>query len=336
VGIIAHCHDAAAQPAAEVKTIYYLAPSTATFKEQMANLETKLRAKRPPAFRMEFVEFPASTHSMSFDALAALVQPLADKKPAAIVTPNLDIALAVVLNKIPVQMVVSGIADPVGRGVVKSFANQEVDITGHTRFVTNIDEKRLSLLKEIAPKVRRVGMLMDEFIKQQRLGRSQGKFQYDVDGIEVVPFVISTAAEAVALIEKSKAMRIDAWYIRLMIPNYGDENTRAMVDAVNRQRLPGMYDALRFVRFGGLAAYQQVLIDPDEIWARDLQLLLEGTAARQVPFERPRHFFTTVNTDTAAALGINLPAKLMRRVDLSFPCRTKPPLDCEQPKPQQY
>ena len=316
--------------------IFYLAPDNPQFRKQLADFEAKLRAKPLPPISVEFVPFRQFTHTRSLDELAAEIAPLAARKPLAIVTPNFDIAKAAIHRNIPVQMVVSGIADPVGHGVVVSLNDQAADVTGHTRFVSGIDEKRLSLLKEVNPKVKRVGLLLDKFIQEQRMVRHNGAFLYQFEGIEVVPFVVDSSAEAVTAIRQSKTQKIDAWYIRHMIPNYNDADAQKMIDAVNEERLPSIYDTMRFVRLGGLMAYQAVLNEPDEVWARNIQLLVAGVPARNVPFESPRHFYTVVNTATAARQNITLPATLMRRVDLAFPCKTKAPLDCMLATPKLY
>ena len=316
--------------------VLYVAPPTQEFREQFSDLATKTEKIRPGLFHFEFVPFQRHTHLMSIDDIANQITPLLIRKPLALVTGSLDIAKAVTQKKLNIQVIVSALADPVGHGVISSGTTQKVDITGYSRFIMEIDEKRLSILQEIAPRSRRVGLLLDEYIKQQRVVGKGGVFKYVVDGLEVVPFVISSVDEAVALIKSSRTLGIDSWYVRLMVANYEDENAQKMVNAVSAQNLPAIYDSMRFVRFGGLIAYQQVILEPEHIWVRDLLLLAEGVRARQVPFERPRHFYTSLNTDAAKRLNIKLPAQLMRRVDIVFPCTVRSPLDCESPSPQVY
>ena len=318
------------------KKIFYLAPDSPQFRQEMADFEAKLRTKPLPAIDVEFVPFRRFTHQRSAEQLAAEVAALAARNPVAIVTPNFDIAKAVVRMKIPVQMVVGGIADPVGHGVVGSLTRRAANVTGHTRYVAGIDEKRLSILKEVNPNIKRIGLLLDQFIQEQRKVRYNGAFLYASEGIEVVPVVVKSSAEAVAAIRQSKQRKIDAWYVRHMIPNYNDADAQAMITAVNQEGLPSIYDSMRFVRLGGLMAYQAVLHEPNEVWARNVQLLVAGVPARNIPFESPRHFFTTVNTTTAEQLKIALPASMMRRVDIAFPCKTKAPLDCMLATPKPY
>ena len=317
-------------------TVLYIAPPTREFREQFSDLAARANKARPGLFRFEFVEFQRHTHLMSSDEIAAQILPLLARKPLALVTRNLDIAKAVSNSKLPVQVVVGGLADPVGYGVVKSLTAQESDITGYSQFIMEMDEKKLSILRSIAPKSKRVGLLLDQYIKQQRIVGKGGEFKYTVDGLDIVPFVISNADEAVGVIRKSKALGIDSWYIRLMVANYDDDDARKMVTETNNQNLPAIFDSMRFVRFGGLIAYQQVIPDPEDIWLRDLLMLAEGLRAGQVPFERPRHFFTSLNIETAKRLKISIPNSLMRRVDIVFPCTATLPLDCESATPPAY
>ncbi|MCY7389391.1 MAG: hypothetical protein LH481_15265, partial [Burkholderiales bacterium] len=161
----------------------YIAPPTQEFREQFSDLATRTEKIRPGLFLFEFVPFQRHTHLMSIDEIAAQITPLLIRKPLALVTGSLDIAKAVAQKRLNAQVIVSGLADPVGHGVVSSGTKQETDITGYSRFIMEIDEKRLSILREISPKSRRVGLLLDEHIKKQRVVGKRGVFEYVVDGL---------------------------------------------------------------------------------------------------------------------------------------------------------
>jgi putative tryptophan/tyrosine transport system substrate-binding protein len=320
---------------AEKPVFFYLAPKRDDLIRHMQDIETKLRTKTKHPFLMKFVEFHGKTQEMSLESIASVLSGLAKQMPLAIISPNLDIAKAAVKYRIPVQVVISSLADPVGHGVVRSLANQNEDITGYTFAVDQIDEKRMSLLKEIAPRTKKIGILMDDIIKQQRLVRQQGQFAYMVDGVEVIPFVANNVDSAVKIIEMSHQQKIDAWYIRLMIPNFDDAAKKIMIDAVNLQKLPSMYETKRFVELGGLAAYQVVIIDQLDNWSRSLELLLEGVRARDIPIERPRHFIFSLNTVSSERLRLNLPPAILRRIDVQYPCVVQRSTDCNMAMPKQ-
>jgi putative tryptophan/tyrosine transport system substrate-binding protein len=317
-------------------TFFYLAPKRNDLLRHMQDIEAKLRTRTDRPFKMKFVEFRGQTQEMPLENTANILRELAKQKPLAIISPNLDMAKAAARYQVPVQVVVSSLADPIGHGVVSRLSQHSENITGYTFAVDQIDEKRMSLLKEIAPKTKRVGILIDSIIKQQRLVRNQGQFSYNVDGVEVVPFVADSADVALQFIQQSKSLKIDAWYVRLMLPNFDDANKTKMVEAVNQQKLPSIYETMRFVELGGMAAYQSVIVDQLDTWARSLQLLLEGVAAKDIPIERPRHFFLSVNTAQTERLGLVLSRQFLRRVDLQFPCAVKPPMSCSKAMPQQF
>jgi ABC-type uncharacterized transport system substrate-binding protein len=324
---------ALSKASAQDKVILYVGPGLVPFREQFIRVENQLRNRVNAAFDMKFLEIPLNTHEMSDKNLNAIISSIAEARPFAIVTPNLDIAKLVVQKNTSIQVVVSTLADPVALGIVGSMADQRIDITGYSHHV-DLDEKRLSMLKDISPKSKRIGILLDRTIKTERMARSGGQLEFAINNATILPFEVNSLSEALAVIMQSKTRQIDAWYICHMPINYDPRDARQLVDSVNRQRLPAIYETMRFVEAGGLASYEQVLFEPEGIWIRDLQLILEGVRARDIPFERPRHFFFAINTAEARRLELNISTSLLKQVDITFPCNLKPPSSCIHRSPR--
>jgi putative tryptophan/tyrosine transport system substrate-binding protein len=315
--------------------IYYAAPALEPFQQQMIRIEKRLREKSKTAFQMKFAELPRFTHEMNSTSLESLIAPIVASNPLVIITPSMDIAKIVVDKNIPVQIVISGLADPLTMGIIQNVAGHRVNVTGYSHFL-DLDEKRLSILKEISPKSVRIGILLDRTIKEERIARNAGRFEYFAEKAAIVPFEVRSTDEAVSIISKSKKLGIDSWLIYLMPINYEPKDAKLIVDAVRQLKLPAIYETMKFIELGGLVSYQPVLLDPEEIWIRDLLLLLDGVPAKDIPLERPRHFFLTINTEEASRLGLTISPNLMRRVDLTFPCSVKLPTSCTKPLPKKY
>jgi putative tryptophan/tyrosine transport system substrate-binding protein len=247
-----------------------------------------------------------------------------------ILTGNMDVGRMVVEEKLDISVIVGGFADPVTLGIADSLNAPNRKNTGFTHFV-DLDDKRLHMLKEVAPRARRVGILLDKAVERERRAAHGGKFEFKLPGTTVVPFFADSLEEALRHVGNSKMSKIDAWFVYLMPPFYFEADARKLVDEMGKQKLPAIYERMRFVEWGGLMAYEPYFIDRQEVWIRDLLLLLDGVPAGKIPFEIPKNFYTTLNLDTAARLGLTIPSKLMRRIDLTFPCTVSPPLDCKKP-----
>jgi ABC-type uncharacterized transport system substrate-binding protein len=314
--------------------IYFAAPREPRFEIQMQRLTERIKKKAVRKFKMEFIELPKYTHEVKDGKLVALVKALAQQRPLAILTPSMDIAIIAVEQKVDVQVVVSGLADPVAIGISNGASNPDSDITGYSYHV-ELDEKRLAILKEVSPASKRIGILLDSVIKSMRMANNGGRLQYIVEDAVALPFEANSTEEAVSLVQRSKQLGVDSWYIPLMPLNYEAKNAKQIIDAVNTQKLPAIYERMKFVEAGGLVAYEQVFKGGEEIWIRDILLLLQGVRARNIPFERPRHFFMSINLEQMKKLRLAPSPSLIKKVDITFPCRVKHPLSCTTPMPME-
>lgn len=312
--------------------VIMIAREGAAMRAVATQIETAVNQDRRDKVRLEFVVFVGDVQKMTDEALAEYLRPLVARKPLAFISPNFDLARAAVAAKINVPFIVGGFADPRSIGVVPRLSDQGVAVTGYTANVPSIDEKRLSILKEAFPGLRHVGILVDHTIKRTRTLQTNGHFAYALQGARTTAFEIKSAEEGIALIRRSKSLGIDAWYVRHMLPILlQDEAKQKVIDAINQQGLPSMYDLSRYAELGGLMSYRPYFEDRTLIWIRDLKLILEGVPASAIPFERPRHVHFTLNTNTAAQLKVNLPSQVARRLNALFPCTGDATTTCGDP-----
>ncbi len=314
--------------------IFFLAPDKPSFREEMTKVEVLLRQKNSRLFKAEFVALP-HYQTLEYANLAALLKTLSLQNPIAIVTSDMNVPKVALTNGISIPFVTGGLADPVALGISKSKNGTRTSVTGYTKYV-NIDERRLAILREISPSSRRIGVFYDDIIMAERKARNGSQSAYVTDGADVVPFKVELLSEVLTAIANSKSLGIDSWYIQLMPHNYRKADAIKIIEAINRLKLPAIYENMSFVESGGLAAYESVLFEPELIWAQNLQLLLDGVKAENIPFAEPRHFFFSLNTDQANRLKLKLEPKILRQVDRTFPCAAKPPLNCSAANPQKF
>jgi putative ABC transport system substrate-binding protein len=107
--------------------------------------------------------------------------------------------------------------------------------------------------------------------------------------------------------------RVDGWLVP--ISNTAAQGRRQIIEALQRARRPAVFGRSFFVDDGGLAAFQETIDAPMEIWHDILRQVLDGISPADIPVQRPRRFELTINLATANALGIRVPAGLLRRAD---------------------
>jgi len=212
-----------------------------------------------------------------------------------------------------VPIVFTGVADPVGGGLVASLARPGGNATGFAAFEYSTSGKWLELLKEIAPSVKRVAVLRDPGIAQgtgqfgaiQSLGPSLG--------IEVTPVNVREAGE----IERDIGTFARGSNGGLIIAGSGAAivHRELIVTLAARYRLPATYFERFFVAGGGLISYGPDLLDAHRRAADYVDRILKGEKPAELPVQAPTKYELVINLTTAKALGLDVPSTLLARAD---------------------
>jgi putative ABC transport system substrate-binding protein len=213
-------------------------------------------------------------------------------------------------SDIPIVFVAAG--DPVGSGLVTSLARPGGNITGLSNQNRDLASKRLGLLREIVPGLRRLAILVkiDNVAAASEMREVQ--VAAEAFGIQVVPLEIHTGNDIVPAFDTLKA-RADALYVVV--------DTLTSVHAVRIStmaldaRVPTMHGAREFVAAGGLTSYGTDLVD---LWRRSadyIDKILRGAKPADIPVEQPTKFELIVNLTTANALGLTIPPTVLARAD---------------------
>jgi putative ABC transport system substrate-binding protein len=217
-------------------------------------------------------------------------------------------------STIPIVMV--GVIDPVGRGLVASLAHPGGNVTGLTDSAgPSIAGKYLQLLKETAPKVSRVAVLLNRASPLEPRSAYLSETQAASRALDVTLHTYEVGGPegfegAFAAMTKARA---EALYV-VPDPFIHDRASR-IVDLAAQSRLPAMYPYREAVQAGGLISYDVNLPDNFRRLGVYVDKILKGAKPADLPVEQPTKFELVINLKTAKALRLTLPQSLLSRAD---------------------
>ena len=211
-----------------------------------------------------------------------------------------------------IPIVFAAVADPVGSGLVASLARPGGNVTGLSNQSTDLAGKRLELLREVVPGLRRLAILANVGIANTALEIGEVQAAARTLGLEVATFEIRRAEDIAPAFEALKG-RADALYVfaePLVNTNRVRINTLAL-----GARLPTMYGFREFVEAGGLMSYGPNFPDLFRRAGDYVDKILRGTKPADIPVEQPVRFDLVVNLITAKALGLTIPETFLVRAN---------------------
>jgi putative tryptophan/tyrosine transport system substrate-binding protein len=299
---------ARAQQSGRLPTIGFLGPATASsWNPWTATFVQRLRQLGWIEGRTVAIEYRwADGRSERFTEIAAEFVRL---KVDVIVTGG-SAALAVKQETSVIPIVLAIVGDPVGTGLVASLARPGGNVTGLSFQSTDLAGKRLELLREVVPGLRRVAIVADagnpssvkELDEVQAMARSLG--------LDVTRLEVRRAEDIAPAIEPLKG-RADALYVCTSALF----NERARINALVATRLPTIYVIREYVDAGGLLSYGTNYSDLFRRAGEYVDKILRGAKPADLPVEQPTKFELVINLKTARALGIIIPPMLIARAD---------------------
>jgi len=221
-------------------------------------------------------------------------------------------ALQQATRSVPVVFV--NVADPVTAGFVASLAKPGGNITGFTNIEYNIGAKWLELLKEIAPRVTRVGVVRDPTVTASigQFGAIQSVAHSF--GVELSPLGGRDAGEIEHTVTEF-ARGSDCGLITTGAP-LTTNNRNVIIGLAARHRLPATYPFRFFAADGGLISYgPDNSVEPYRRAAGYVDRILKGEKPADLPVQAPTKFELVVNLKTAKALGLAIPPSVLARAD---------------------
>ena len=309
-GAVAWPHASYAQQPAKLPTIGYLgtaaesawAPWTAAFVQRLHELGWI--DGRTVTIQYRWAEGRA-------ERWAEIATELARLKVDVIVTGgNAAVAAKQASSVIPI--VFAMMDDPVDMGLIASLARPGGNITGLSMQSADVAGKRLALLREVVPDLRRLAIMANGEYPAASLEMNQVQTGARLLGLDAATFEIRRAEDIAPAFEALKDHG-DALYVvgdALMITQRVRINTLALI-----ARLPTIYVVREFVVAGGLMSYGPNFPDLFRRAADYVDKILRGAKPGDIPVEQPTKFDLVINLTTAKGLGMAIPESFLLRAD---------------------
>jgi putative tryptophan/tyrosine transport system substrate-binding protein len=246
------------------------------------------------------------------DRLPALVQELIASKVDVIVTNGYPSAIAAKATGHPTVAAI-GVGDPVATGLVESLARPGGNITGISDVATELSTKRLGLLKELAPGLRKVAMLWNQDDLGMTLRYQASARAAESLGFQVQALGVREPNDFEAAFAAMKAEMPDA--ILMVSDSLTTLNRKRVLDFAQEHRVPAIYEFGFLVRDGGLMSYGASFAECFERAAALVDRILKGAKPAELPFEQPTHYIFAINLKTAKAIALEIPVMLLARAD---------------------
>jgi putative ABC transport system substrate-binding protein len=247
------------------------------------------------------------------DRLMSLAEELAAKKPVVIVTTTSSATIAAAKAAPAVAVVQAGGNSPVNVGLAASLARPGGMVTGLTSLNTEISEKSVELLLAAAPKLKRIGFMLDRnspgyatFLQNSRIASERA-------GIEARFAEVARPEDIEPAMARFAKEGVEALVILGGGGVFTPVHQRAAAIAL-AHRWPIFTGSRTFVERGALMSYGSAGLLHYRQAAHYVDRILKGAKPGDLPIEQPMTFDLTVNLKTAKALGLTLPPEIMVRV----------------------
>jgi putative ABC transport system substrate-binding protein len=233
-------------------------------------------------------------------------------KVDVIVTYSTSSVLAAKQATSVIPIIFAAANDPVGAGLVASLAQPDGNVTGLSVQQTDVAGKRIELLREVIPGLRRLGIMANINNPGAVLEMSEAQVAARTLGLEAITVEIKQAEDIAPSVDALKG-QAQALYVctdPLVLTNRARIHTLAI-----GARLPTIYNSREYIETGGLMSYGPNF--PNQ-WRRTAEIvdkILRGTKPGDIPVEQPTKFDLIINLTTAKVLGLEVPPTLLARAD---------------------
>ena len=208
---------------------------------------------------------------------------------------------------IPIVMTTSG--DPVATGIIASLARPGGNMTGLTLLSPELAGKRLELLKEVVPELSRVAVLWNAAHPDKALEWRETQIAAQALGVQLQSLPVRGPEDFDSAFEATAREHAGALLVLGDSLTFG-HRTR-IVDLAAKSRLPAMYEVREFAAAGGFVTYGPSVPDNWRRAATFVDKILKGSKPGDLPVERPMRFELVINLQTAKALDLTIPPRLL-------------------------
>jgi putative ABC transport system substrate-binding protein len=249
-----------------------------------------------------------------YDHVPELVAELLRRKVDVLVVDSARVAYAAKSATSAIPIVLAVVGDAVGTGLVKSLARPGGNITGMTLMTPELGEKRLALLKELAPRVTRVAALMNPDNPTSQVYWREVQAAAPKMAVNVRALEVRRPADLERAFAAAVTWRADALFViedPVLVPALQGE----IVAFATRQRWPTISGLRSLVDAGGLVSFGASFPELFRSAAAFVVKILKGARPSDLPVEQPSKFELVVSLKAARGLGLTVPPSLQLRAD---------------------
>jgi putative tryptophan/tyrosine transport system substrate-binding protein len=211
-----------------------------------------------------------------------------------------------------IPIVFPSAGDPIGSGLVTSLARPGGNVTGLSNLGSDLAAKRLGLLREVLPGLRRLAVMANAAYSGGVTETNEIDTAARTLGLEIVAFPIRRVEDIATSFETLKG-RAEALYV-VGDPLANTHRLRINTFALTA-RLPTMHSQREYVEAAGLMSYGANFPDLNRRAADYVDKILRGAKPGDIPIEQPTKFDLVINLITAQALGLDVPPAMLARAD---------------------
>jgi ABC-type uncharacterized transport system substrate-binding protein len=246
------------------------------------------------------------------DRAAEIAAEFVQRKVDVIVTYATPMVLAAKQATPVIPIVFALAADPLGNGLVASLARPGGNVTGLSLQHTDLASKRLELLRDLVPGLRRLAILANVANSASVLEMGEVQAAARTIDLEVTTLEIRRAEDIVPVFAELKGSA-EALYV--CIDTILFSNQTRINDLALAARLPTMLSNRASVAAGGLMSYGPNFLDLFRRAGDHVDKILRGAKPADIPVEQPTKFDFVINLTTAKALGLDVSPTLLARAD---------------------
>jgi putative ABC transport system substrate-binding protein len=235
-------------------------------------------------------------------------------QPDLIVTSSTPATAAMLQQSRTIPVIFVEVGDPIGSGFVRSLAQPGGNVTGFTPIVGSLGSKWVEVLRDIAPRVRRVTLVFNPptapFIEGYL---NPFKTAAASLGAEAIVGPVNDMSELESLFT-TQAREPNSGFV--VIPDvFTIGHSAEIISLAARCRVPAIYWSRSFTEIGGLISYGPYIPDEYRRAALYVDRILKGAKPSELPVQAPTKFELVINLETAKALGLDVPMQLRQLAD---------------------
>ena len=313
-GLLAVSFSAQAQQAGKIFRIGFLDPSSASASRALWNTLQEELSKlgwiegKNIAFEYRFGENKGPPR------VSALAAELVKLKIDLVVILGRSAGLAAKNATTTIPIVMMEFPDPVAEGVVGSLARPGGNVTGLTGLGPELNTKRLEILKDVIPKLTRVGLLQAAegigLTETQRKELRAGAVALNLNLVEILSEAEKGLDVAFQTAKKKQANAIVITGARRFFAE-----RKRVVELAGKYRLPSIYPQKEFVNEGGLMSYGADTVDLYRRAAGYVDKILKGAKPADLPIQQATKFEFVVNLKAAKEIDLIIPVRVLERAN---------------------